>query len=65
MMRDNGNVIRFYASSKACWGTMAFDGKIHYVALNRAARRCLLSNKFQNRMKKLGIVIDLNEMAVV
>lgn len=64
-MRDNGHLIKFYASAKAAWGTMHFDGKIHYLALNRAARRCLQSNKFQTRMKKYGIVIDLKEMAVV
>lgn len=64
MLTDNGSTIMFYASSKAAWGKIVHDGKVHYLALNRAARRCLMSNQFQNRMKKHGITISLDEMAV-
>lgn len=64
MITDNGTWIYYYGNSKAAWGKIINEGKMHYLALNRAARRLLLSEKFQKRVKAKGLVIDLEQFAI-
>jgi hypothetical protein len=64
MVTDNGTWIFHYGNSKAAWGKIIHDGRVNYLALNRAARRLLMSNKFQKRVKAKGLVIDLEQFAI-
>lgn len=64
MLTDNGIWIQHYGTPKAAWGKMVYEGRVNYLALNRAARRLLMSKKFQTRMKEKGLVINLEEMAI-
>lgn len=63
--RDNYWFIALYATKEAAWGLMNYDGKAHYIALNRAARRCLKSTKFQTRAKAEKIIIDIEQMILL
>lgn len=60
MLTDNGHqIVSLLKNKHARFDRAGFDGKIHYIALNRAARRFIRSKEVQNIAKQLGLVIDL------
>lgn len=65
MFTDNFGIFSSFIKNKtAFFARLEMDGKAHYIAGNRAARRILNSNKFQNSAKRFGLVIDLEAGSV-
>lgn len=54
-------ISQYLTNQKAVFGHVDMDGLRHYIALNRAAKRFLASNKILNLAKANKIQIDLAE----
>lgn len=65
MLTDNGHLIVGLIKNKgARFDRTVFDGKAHYIALNRAARRFMKARSARNKLKNLGIKVDLELNAI-
>lgn len=64
MFTDNYYLIAPFIRNKNCFfARMTFEGRAHYLAGNRAARRLLSSSKIQRILLENGANLDTKEMS--
>ena len=61
MLKDRGSFIFDYQrNKKAAFTKEVFNGFVTVIALNRAAKRLLNSNKIKKMADRKGAIIDIN-----